>query len=162
MPSLAARLLIAAQLLALLGCQTATPAGPRSNAASAAPLPLTILGTNDWHGWAQPHQARAADGSAVDEGGLALYASVVKLLRAETGGRLLVVDAGDIFQGTLVSNLSEGAVMVDAFNALGMDAVAVGNHEFDYGPVGPAVVPTTPSEDPVGASHARPRRRFGC
>ena len=155
MPSLAARLLIAAQLLALLGCQTATPAGPRSNAASAAPLPLTILGTNDWHGWAQPHQARAADGSAVDEGGLALYASVVKLLRAETGGRLLVVDAGDIFQGTLVSNLSEGAVMVDAFNALGMDAVAVGNHEFDYGPVGPAVVPTTSSEDPVGALKAR-------
>jgi 5'-nucleotidase len=121
----------------------------------AAPLRLTIVGTNDWHGWAQPHQARGPDASTVEEGGLALYASVLKLLRAETGGRLLVLDAGDIFQGTLVSNLSEGAVMVDAFNALGMDAVAVGNHEFDYGPVGPAVVPTKPGDDPVGALKAR-------
>jgi 5'-nucleotidase len=121
----------------------------------AAPLHLTIVGTNDWHGWAQPHQARAPDGSVVEEGGLSLYASVVKQLRAETGGRLLVLDAGDVFQGTLVSNLSEGAVMVDAFNALGMDAVAVGNHEFDYGPVGPAVVPTKPGDDPVGALKAR-------
>ena len=62
---------------------------------------------------------------------------------------------GDIFQGTLVSNLSEGAVMVDAFNLLGIDAVAVGNHEFDYGPVGPAVVATAPGEDPLGALKAR-------
>ncbi len=95
------------------------------------------------------------DGSSVDEGGLALYASVLKQLRAETGGQLLVLDAGDVFQGTLVSNLSEGAVMVDAFNALGVDAVAVGNHEFDYGPVGPAAVPTAPGDDPVGALKAR-------
>jgi 5'-nucleotidase len=120
-----------------------------------APPRLTIAGTNDWHGWAQPHEARAPDGSTVEEGGLALYASVLKALRAETGGGLLVLDAGDVFQGTLVSNLTEGAVMVDAFNALGMDAVAVGNHEFDYGPVGPAVVPTKPGDDPVGALKAR-------
>jgi 5'-nucleotidase len=155
-PSLAPRLLLLVWLFVAVGCQTPAPAASRSDAvARAAPLQLTILGTNDWHGWAQPHQAKGPDGSTVDEGGLELYASVVKLLRAETDGRLLVLDAGDIFQGTLVSNLSEGAVMVDAFNALGMDAVAVGNHEFDYGPVGPAVVPTTPADDPVGALKAR-------
>lgn len=157
MPSLAARLLLVAGLFATLACETPSGAAARTAPVPAAPSPLrlTILGTNDWHGWAEPHQAKAKGGSMVDEGGLALYASVVKLLRAETGGRLLVLDAGDIFQGTLVSNLGEGAVMVDAFNALGMDAVAVGNHEFDYGPVGPAVVPNKPGDDPVGALKAR-------
>ncbi len=155
-PSSAARFIFGVWLFAALACETSTHASaPLTASTPAAPLRLTIVGTNDWHGWAQPHEALAKDGSTVQEGGLALYASVVKLLRAETGGRLLVLDAGDIFQGTLVSNLSEGAVMVDAFNALGMDAVAVGNHEFDYGPVGPAVVPTKPGEDPVGALKAR-------
>ena len=42
-----------------------------------------------------------------------------------------------MFQGTLESNLNEGAAVVRAYNALGYDAVAVGNHEFDFGPVGP-------------------------
>jgi 5'-nucleotidase len=155
-PSSAARLLLSVSLLAALACETSTKAAsPSQPAPAAAPLKLTLLGTNDWHGWAQPHEALAKDGTTVPEGGLALYASVVKMLRAETGGSLLVLDAGDIFQGTLVSNLSEGAVMVDAFNALGVDAVAVGNHEFDYGPVGPAVVPAKPGDDPVGALKAR-------
>ncbi len=155
-PSRVARLLLSASLLAGLACGTPTAAvAPREPAPAAAPLRLTIVGTNDWHGWAEPHQAHTKDGATVEEGGLALYASVVKQLRKETGGRLLVLDAGDIFQGTLVSNLSEGAVMVDAFNALGVDAVAVGNHEFDYGPVGPAVVPVAAGDDPVGALKAR-------
>ncbi|HMK74508.1 MAG TPA: 5'-nucleotidase C-terminal domain-containing protein, partial [Myxococcaceae bacterium] len=68
---------------------------------------------------------------------------------------VLLFDAGDLFQGTLVSNLSEGSVVIDAFNAIGYDAAAIGNHEFDYGPVGPAVVPQSPGDDPVGALRAR-------
>jgi 5'-nucleotidase len=155
-PSPVARFLVCAVLLAQLACGTPGAAvAPAAPAPATAPLRLTIAGTNDWHGWAQPHQAAAHDGSLVDEGGLALYASVLKQLRAETQGRLLVLDAGDVFQGTLVSNLSEGAVMVDAFNALGVAAAAVGNHEFDYGPVGPAVVATAPGQDPLGALKAR-------
>jgi 5'-nucleotidase len=156
-PSAGARLLVLASLGTALAC--ATPGGSLPAAAPTPPPPapvrLTLAGTNDWHGWAQPHQHRAPDGSLVDEGGLSLYASALNLLRAESGGRLLVLDAGDVFQGTMVSNLSEGAVMVDAFNALGMTAVAVGNHEFDYGPVGPAVVPSAPGDDPLGALKAR-------
>jgi 5'-nucleotidase len=153
----ASRLVLVTTLLVSLACEAPSSTAARVESAPKPPPPLrfTIAGTNDWHGWAQPHQARAQDGSMVDEGGLSLYASVVKQLRAESEGRLLVLDAGDVFQGTLVSNLTEGAVMVDAFNLLGMDAVAVGNHEFDYGPVGPAVVPTKPGDDPVGALKAR-------
>ena len=50
---------------------------------------------------------------------------------------MLLVDAGDLFQGTLESNLNEGATVVDAYNALGYAAATIGNHEFDYGPDNP-------------------------
>ena len=75
--------------------------------------------------------------------------------RAKAPGRVLVVDGGDMFQGTLVSNLHEGAAMVHALNALGYAAAAVGNHEFDFGPVGAHSTPSTPDEDPRGALKQR-------
>ncbi|MGZ3441422.1 MAG: bifunctional metallophosphatase/5'-nucleotidase, partial [Polyangia bacterium] len=50
--------------------------------------------------------------------------------RQNAPGRVVAVDGGDMFQGTLVSNLHEGAAMVHALNALGYSAAAVGNHEF--------------------------------
>jgi 5'-nucleotidase len=102
-----------------------------------------------------PHEHRSPDGTVVEEGGLALYAGALSVVRAEAEGRLLLLDAGDIFQGTLASDTGEGTAMVNAFNALGMTAVAVGNHEFDYGPVGPAAIPTAPGDDPLGALKAR-------
>ncbi|MEO8071499.1 MAG: 5'-nucleotidase C-terminal domain-containing protein, partial [Acidobacteriota bacterium] len=63
--------------------------------------------------------------------------------------------AGDLFQGTLESNLNEGAAVVSAYNALGYSASAVGNHEFDYGPAGPLTAPQGPGDDPRGALKAR-------
>jgi 5'-nucleotidase len=60
-----------------------------------------------------------------------------------------------MFQGTLESNLAEGAGIVRAYNALGYDAVAIGNHEFDYGPVGPRATAEKPGDDPHGALEAR-------
>ena len=156
------RLLVVGCLALGASCHTPASGGPAAAPPSAAgrppasaPLRLTIAGTNDWHGWMMPHEHRARDGSTVEEGGIALYAGALGILRAEASGHLLVLDAGDVFQGTLASNIGEGAAMVDAFDALGVDAVSVGNHEFDYGPVGPAVVPQSPGDDPVGALKAR-------
>ena len=60
-----------------------------------------------------------------------------------------------MFQGTLESNIGEGAAVVAAYNALGYTAAAVGNHEFDFGPVGKAATPRTPADDPRGALKAR-------
>lgn len=60
-----------------------------------------------------------------------------------------------MFQGTLESNLNEGRSVVQAFAHLGYDAAAVGNHEFDFGPVGPDVTVQTPGDDPRGALLAR-------
>jgi 5'-nucleotidase len=60
-----------------------------------------------------------------------------------------------MFQGTLESNIAEGADVVTAYNALGYTAVAIGNHEFDFGPVGPAVTISKPEQDARGALKAR-------
>ena len=45
--------------------------------------------------------------------------------------------------------------MIAAYNALGYTAAAIGNHEFDFGPVGAAATPRTPADDPRGALKAR-------
>jgi 5'-nucleotidase len=112
-------------------------------------MTLSIVGTNDFHGAIVPSGGN---------GGLALFAGYVRNLRAareRDGGGVLLVDGGDMFQGTLESNLGEGTSVVAAYNALGYAAAAVGNHEFDFGPVGPGVTPRTPADDPRGALKAR-------
>ena len=101
---------------------------------------IVILATSDQHG----HVEQAAK--------LGHYFAEE---RARAPGRVLAVDGGDIFQGTLVSNLHEGAAMIRAFNALGYAATAVGNHEFDFGPVGPHTTPVAADEDARGALEAR-------
>ncbi len=135
-------------LLLAAGC-AATPAQP---ADPAAPIHLTVVATNDFHGWLDGHDDRAADGTVVPVGGVDRFAGYLRVLRAQ--GPVVLLDAGDMWQGTLASNLSEGAAVVEAYNALGYDAAAVGNHEFDFGPVGPAMVAPA-GEDPLGALKAR-------
>jgi 2',3'-cyclic-nucleotide 2'-phosphodiesterase (5'-nucleotidase family) len=106
---------------------------------------LTIMGTNDLHG--------ALDRLPV----LAGFVANLRAARAADGGGVLLVDAGDMFQGTLESNLTEGADVVRAYNYLGYAAAAVGNHELDFGPEGPAATAATTSDDPRGALKARAR-----
>ena len=116
---------------------------------AASHIIISIIGTNDLHGGVLPHDGR---------GGLALFGGYVKNLRAaraSDAGGVLLIDAGDMFQGTLESNLTEGAPVVAAYNELGYAAAAVGNHEFDYGPVGDAAAPAGPADDARGALKAR-------
>lgn len=150
-------------LLLLLACQTpreaqqaASPVSPAptSTPQPAQPLRLTIVATNDVHGWVMGRDERFPRGE-IRYGGMAALASYLKVLRRDNPGGVLLVDAGDLFQGTLVSNITEGATVIDAFNLLNYDAAAIGNHEFDYGPVGPISAATLPSMDPFGALKAR-------
>ncbi len=98
--------------------------------AGAGPL-LRIIATNDFHGALDP--ARTTRGNPV--GGAEAMAASVQ--RAERECRspcvTLLVDAGDMFQGTAESNLQHGRPVVELYNALGYAAAAVGNHEFDWG-----------------------------
>lgn len=132
----------------VLGCScgaasppAATPT-PEPEAASGT-VRISIVGTNDLHGHVR---------------GLPLFAGYLANLRAareRDGGAVVLVDGGDVFQGTLESNLREGAPVVTAYDLLGYDAVTIGNHEFDYGPVGPDATVQHPGEDPRGALAAR-------
>jgi 5'-nucleotidase len=116
---------------------------PVSPAAAPHAVTISLVGTNDLHG-------------AIDR--LPLFAGYIANLRAARaadGGAVVLVDAGDMFQGTLESNLGEGADVVRAYNQLGYAAATLGNHEFDYGPVGSAATAQTFADDPRGALEAR-------
>ena len=117
----------------------------------AQPVHVVVVGTTDVHGWFAGHRD-----ARPPYGGLPLFASYVEALRAANPGRVVLVDSGDVFQGTLESNYFEGKPLVDAYNALGYSAVAIGNHEFDYGPAGrEKSVPRDPGDDPLGALKER-------
>lgn len=114
----------------------------------AALVTLSIVGTSDLHGAALPRNGL---------GGLPLLAGYVNNLRAARsadGGAVLLLDSGDTFQGNTESNLSEGALVVDAYNAMGYTAEAVGNHDFDFGSVDSPAARQLPG-DPRGALKAR-------
>ena len=108
---------------------------------------ISIVGTDDLHGHIE---ALPRFGGYVAISGE----------RGPDGGGVVLVDAGDMFQGTLESNLTEGAAVVRAYNALRYDAVAIGNHEFDFGPVGPATSPRAPGGR--SARRAQGARRRGA
>jgi 2',3'-cyclic-nucleotide 2'-phosphodiesterase (5'-nucleotidase family) len=118
------------------------PAPSASVAAPPAAVTITILGTNDLHG--------ALDRLPI----LAGYVDNVRAARKADGGAVLLLDAGDMFQGTLESNLNEGAAVIAAYGAIGYTAAAIGNHEFDFGPVGPRATPAA-GDDPRAALKAR-------
>lgn len=99
---------------------------------------ITIVGTADLHG----HLER-----------LPLLAGYVDAIRDD--GPTVLVDAGDMWQGTLASNLGEGVAVVAAYGAMEYDAATVGNHEFDYGPVGPSATCIAEGDEPRGALLAR-------
>ena len=92
---------------------------------------LRIVGTNDFHGALEPR----ADPAGVRRGGAAQVARAVDNARRECGTRcdFLLVDGGDMWQGTAASGLMFGAPVVDYYNRLGYAAAALGNHEFDWG-----------------------------
>ena len=118
----------------------------------AEPVHVVIVGTTDVHGWFNGHvEAPPGGGEGVLWGGLPVLATHVEALREQHDGRVLLVDSGDMFQGTLESNLFEGEAMIRGYNAMGYAAAAVGNHEFDFGPVGPEPIPRTKDDDPLGA-----------
>ncbi len=85
---------------------------------------FTILHTNDFHGNLQ---------LAGSNPGMARVAQKIIDVRTAVGeDNVLLVDAGDIMQGTLLSNLFYGESTIDVYNYVGYQAATFGNHEFDW------------------------------
>lgn len=87
---------------------------------------LVILHTNDSHG----HPLKFFHGSAPDVGGLPARATLVREIR-RTNENVLLLDAGDLNTGRAESNLYKARPDIEGYNAIGYDAMVLGNHEFD-------------------------------
>ena len=95
----------------------------------AREVPITILHTCDLHGNVLPTESYEGK---TNVGGIARCATMIRRIR-EQEKNVLLVDAGDTLQGTAVSFLTDGQVMVKCLNQLHYDAWTWGNHEFDWG-----------------------------
>ena len=102
---------------------------PRSVAFAADEVVITILHTNDTHSQIDPLPANDKNAG---KGGIARRATLVKRIRKENPNTLLI-DAGDVLQGTPYFNFYRGEVEYKAMSAIGYDASTLGNHEFDNG-----------------------------
>ena len=90
-----------------------------------------VLSTNDEHGGLLPAQYPwTGDGPA---GGAESVAAYVDRVRETSACPVFLFSGGDLMQGTLISNLTEGRATIEAMNEIGYDAAAIGNHEFDWG-----------------------------
>lgn len=89
---------------------------------------LTILHTNDVHSRLEPFE----DGAFAGKGGVAARATFIRQTRA-IHKDLILVDGGDIFQGTPYFNKFKGEPELKAMSLMGYDAATIGNHDFDAG-----------------------------
>ncbi len=94
---------------------------------AAPPIVVRVYHTNDVHGWIMARPDRFDPGREI--GG----APALKALLDKDSSPKLVLDAGDWWQGTPEGTLTKGEAVAEVFDAVGYDAVEVGNHEFDGG-----------------------------
>jgi 5'-nucleotidase/UDP-sugar diphosphatase len=104
---------------------TAEPAPAEPTAEVETLRHLTVLYTNDEHGWME---------ATNDTGGAA---GLMGLWREQEGytedGPFLILSGGDMWTGPAISTWFDGESMAEVMNAMGYDAAAIGNHEFDFG-----------------------------
>ncbi len=125
MSHMSKKVLAIALILVLLVSGLTIPAAAQEPAATPNAISFTILHTNDFHGQLEPSGSNP---------GMARVAKVVNDVRTAVGAdNVLLVDAGDRMQGSLISNLQKGKPTIAVFNAMGYQVGTFGNHEFDWG-----------------------------
>ena len=125
-------------ILFLAACATApqAPIAPAPIAAiqSAQPVHVIIVSTTDRHGWYDSHHDSR---TAPPYGGLPLMGGYLQNLRANHEDESSSSTPAICFRARSNRTSSKASRSIKGYNALGYSAAAVGNHEFDYGPVGP-------------------------
>lgn len=99
-----------------------------AHAADSETFQVRIIHTNDHHARIEP----VFNGTNPVHGGVSRRKTLIDAIRAE-GGNQMLIDAGDVFQGTLWFNQYRGLADLEFYNALDYEAMAIGNHEFDLG-----------------------------
>jgi 5'-nucleotidase len=99
--------------------------------ASAQQKELFVLHTSDTHSRIEPLEPTSADRYR-GMGGVARRSAYIKQMR-ELHPNLLLLDCGDISQGTPYYNMFQGELEIKCMNLMGYDAMTIGNHEFDFG-----------------------------
>ena len=135
------RFWISVMVLLSIAITPAMAAAPQAQttAAPAQEFNVTILHTNDVHARVDEYNRNGARCTDDDQtaglciAGSARMHTLVEEIRDEVDN-VLLLDAGDQFQGTLFYNLFKADIITETMNALGYDAMTVGNHEFDNGP----------------------------
>src|SRR5216110_1785911 len=117
------------KLVGRAGMVSAVPTLASAAALNPDTVCISILHTTDLHGHILP--TSDYDGN-LDRGGLARCATQIRRWRRENPNSILI-DVGDVYQGTDVSLRNKGGLMIDLLNHLEYDAWVVGNHEFDWG-----------------------------
>jgi 2',3'-cyclic-nucleotide 2'-phosphodiesterase (5'-nucleotidase family) len=126
------RFVLALLLAAAAACSS--PVTPTPDSSVLADDRIQLLHTDDIHGHLDADIVRSANaGSTFRAGGMAQLAGQVAVFRARAPERTILVDAGDAWQGTFISNANKGEAVTNAMNLMRYDALAVGNHEFDWG-----------------------------
>lgn len=126
------RFVLALLLAAAGACSSAVTPAPTSSV--LADDRIQLLHTDDIHGHLDADIVQSANASSTFRaGGMAQLAGQVAVFRARAPQRTLLVDAGDAWQGTFISNANKGEAVTKAMNLMRYDALAVGNHEFDWG-----------------------------
>ena len=111
------------------GLSSSIPSPTNAATSASDTTTISILHTTDLHGHILP--TSDYNGNA-DLGGFARCATQSRQWRKQNPNSILI-DVGDVYQGTDVSLRNRGELMIDLFNHLKYDAWIVGNHEFDWG-----------------------------
>jgi len=126
------RLVLALFLAAAAACSPVVAPQPTSSA--LADDRIQLLHTDDIHGRLDADIVQSATASSsFRAGGMAQLAGLVAVLRARAPERTLLLDAGDAWQGTFISNANKGEAVTKAMSLMRYDGLAVGNHDFDWG-----------------------------
>ena len=94
---------------------------------------IVITSTNDLNGHVFPSEEYASNGkSKVKSGGLAILKSYVDVLRDVYKDEVLLLDAGDSFKGSLLSDYTKGQVTALAMDQIGYNAITLGPNDFEF------------------------------
>ncbi len=134
MNSLRYKILLAVALVGLMAAAGSGQAGDDDGI-----LRLHLMWTNDMHGHIAPEMAKFMNPEHPPPlGGGASAARYIKEVRAQAvanGDEVLLMDVGDMFQGTPIGNKTQGSAVIEYYNAIEYDLAVPGNHDFDMGRV---------------------------